>query len=237
MRSRLIDSIDRRNTVLSALFPPWTWAIRWPLFILAVLCAGATGGLVVLVKTTPYVPLDDSIARGIQSINWGPLAATFPFFNWVGGPGALYMQGAAILLVLLLNRRGWLLALAAAAGGQWYFTLVGLVNRPRPTAGQVLRITEYQGTPSFPSGHVMWVTLSVAIVMVCLGHRYLPSWGRAIGWAAAAAIVLVAAISRIYVGAHWPLDALGGILIASTWMALVTSIRWLSDRALDKHAP
>jgi membrane-associated phospholipid phosphatase len=223
--------------MLSALFPPWTWAVRRPALIIALLCAAGATALAVLVIASPYVQIDDSIDRWIQSINWGPLAAPFPFFGWVGGPGALYMQGAAILVVLLLNRRAWLLAIAAAAGGQWYFYLVALIHRPRPTAGQVLHITEFQGSPSFPSGHMMWITLSLAMVMVCVGHRYLPRWAIAIGWVVVTAIVLLAGVSRVYSGAHWPLDVVGGILVGGGWMALVTSIRWLSDRALDKNAP
>jgi membrane-associated phospholipid phosphatase len=237
LRSRLIDSIDRRNTVVSALFPPWTWAIRWPLLLVAVLCAAAAAALALFLRASPYVPLDDSIDRGIQSISWGPLAATFPFFTWVGGPGGGYMEAATLLLVLLLNRRAWLFALAADAGGYWYFFLVGLIHRPRPTADQVLHITEHQGSSSFPSGHVIFITLSLATLMVCVGHRYLPRWATLTGWAIVAAIVLLAGISRVYGGAHWPLDVLGGILIAGGWIALLTSIRWLSDRAIDKHAP
>ncbi len=236
-RSQLIHSIDRRHGLLNAFFPPWTWAVRWPLLITAVLCAAAVAGLTLLVKSSPYVPLDDSIDRAIQSVNWGPLSAPFPFFSWVGGPGGRYMQAAALLLVLLLNRRAWLLALAATAGGYSYFILVGFAHRPRPTVAQVLHITEHPGATSFPSGHVIFITLSVVLVMLCVGYRYLPSWARPIGWAVVSAIVLLVAISRVYVGAHWPIDVLASMLIAGAWLYLLSSVRWLSDRALDKDAP
>ena len=46
---------------------------------------------------------------------------------------------------------------------------------------------------------------------------------------------MVAAISRVYVGAHWPLDA-ASILIAAGWLALVTSIRWTSELASTRRA-
>jgi len=39
------------------------------------------------------------------------------------------------------------------------------------------------------------------------------------------------------VGAHWPSDVLASIFIAVGWLALVSSIRWISERALDQDAP
>jgi len=126
-----------------------------------------------------------------------------------------------------------LLALAATAGGLSYPLIVGLVNRPRPTLAQVSQITEHPGSTSFPSGHVIYITISVGLLMLCLGYRYLPGWARPIGWAAVAAIVLTAAISRVFVGAHWPVDVFASLLIAGGWLALVTSFRWISNRALE----
>jgi membrane-associated phospholipid phosphatase len=222
-----------RNRVVSALFPRWTDAVHRRLLAASAACAIGAVAFALFVKATPYLGLDDSIARSIQSVNWGPLTATFPFFSFIGGPGGgIYMQLGVILVVLLLNRRAWLLALAATAGGLWYPLIVGLVNRPRPTLAQVSQITEHPGSTSFPSGHVIYITISVGLLMLCLGYRYLPGWARPIGWAVVAAIVLTAAISRVYVGAHWPIDVFASLLIAGGWLALVTSFSWISDRAL-----
>src|SRR5207247_455065 len=120
-------------------------AIRLPLLVIAAACAAAVAGLTVLVRTTPYIALDDAVAKAIQSLDLGPLAAPFPFFRWAGGPGGPYMAAATIALVLLFNRRAWLLAILAIAGGVWYEALLVLAQRPRPTADQVLRITEHPG--------------------------------------------------------------------------------------------
>jgi len=68
--------------------------------------------------------------------------------------------------------------------------------------------------------------------MLCLGHRYLPRWALPIGWALVGAVVLAVGLDRIYVGAHWPSDVLAGILIATSWLALVVSVHWISDPVL-----
>jgi undecaprenyl-diphosphatase len=144
---------------------------------------------------------------------------------------------AAFALVLALNWRAWLLALMSIAGGGWYWILVGFVHRPRPTTDQVIRITEHPGSSSFPSGHVIFITVSAALVMLAVGHRHLPRLGQWLGWAVTCSVVLLAAISRVYVGAHWPTDVLASTLIAAGWLSLVISVRRISDPAFRHEAP
>ena len=216
------------------IFPPWTWAVNAPLLAVAVAVAAAVGVITAVVVMHPYLSFDATVERDIQATNLGPLALTFPFFSWLGGPGGIPMQAVVILLVLLLNRRTWMLALGALVGGLWYEVIVHLVNRPRPVVGQVLRVTEHPGSTSFPSGHLIFITISAAVLMLCLGQRYLPRWARPIGWAVVLGIVVAVGLDRIYVGAHWPSDVLAGILIAIAWVTFVLSVRWISDRALAR---
>ena len=198
--------------------------IRVPMLAVAIASAIAVGVITAIVVMHPYLQLDATIERDIQATNLGPLTLTFPFFTWLGGPGGIPMQIVVILLVLLLNRRAWFLALAALAGGLWYEAIVHLVNRPRPTVGQILRVTEHPGSTSFPSGHLIFITISLAVLMLCLGHRYLPGWAKPIGWVLVAAIVLTVGLDRIYVGAHWPSDVLGGFLVGVAWTSLSLSL-------------
>jgi membrane-associated phospholipid phosphatase len=198
--------------------------------VVAIISAASLGILAAVVVTHPFLQADANLDRDIQATNLGPLTVTFPFFTWLGGPGGIYMQMVVIVLVLLLNRRAWLLALAAFAGGLWYEVIVNLVNRPRPTVGQILRVTEHPGSTSFPSGHLIFITISLAVLMLCIGHRFLPRWARPLGWAVVAGIVLAVSLDRIYGGAHWPSDVLAGILIATAWLTFVLSVRWISDR-------
>lgn len=229
-------TVQARRGILKALFAPAALSVHRSLLALAATAAGVVTLLMLIIKANPHLQIDASVERWIQAVNWGPLTLTFPFFSWIGGPGGIYMQAGALVLVLLLNRRAWVLALAATAGGLSYFLLVNFVHRPRPSVGQVLQVTEHPGGFSFPSGHVIFITITVGLLTLCIGYRYLPRWARPIGWAVAAASVVTAAISRIYVGAHWPTDVLASATIAIGWLALVTSVMWISNRALDKDS-
>jgi membrane-associated phospholipid phosphatase len=213
--------------------------IRVRMLAVAIAAAVAVGVITAVVVLHPYLSLDAQLEDDIQATNWGPLTLTFPFFTWLGGPGGIPMQVFVILLMLLFNRRAWKLALAALAGGLSYLAIVNLVNRPRPTADQILRVTEHPGSTSFPSGHLIFITISAGVLMLCLGHRYLPRWARPIGWAVVVGIVLAVGLDRIYVGAHWPSDVLAGALIAIAWLSFVVSVRWISDRAFASppHPP
>jgi membrane-associated phospholipid phosphatase len=205
--------------------------IRVPTLIVAIVAAAAVGIVAAIVIMHPYLAVDATVERDVQSTNLGPLTLTFPFLSWLGGPGGVPMQAAVAVLVLLFNRRAWLLGFVALVGGLWYLIVVNLVNRPRPTVGEVLRVTEHPGSTSFPSGHLIFITISAGILMLCLGYRYLPRWARPIGWAVVAVLVLLTGLDRIYVGAHWPSDVLAGLLIAIAWLTLVVSLRRVSDRA------
>lgn len=225
-------ALPARHGFLAALIPPVTLAVHRSMLAVAVTAAAALSVLTMIVRANPYLQIDASVERWIQAVNWDPLALTFPFFSWIGGPGGIYMQGGALLIVLLLNRRAWILALTATTGGFSYFLLVNFVHRPRPALGEILRVTEHPGGYSFPSGHVIFITITIGLLMLCIGYTHLPRWGRPIGWAVAAAIVMTAGVSRIYVGAHWPTDVLASLTIAVGWLALVTSLAWISNRAL-----
>ena len=205
--------------------------VRLSFVAVSVGAALLVAAITALVLVHPYLSVDASIERDVQGLGLAPLAPLFPFFSWVGGPGGIYMEAAVILLVLLFNRRAWLFAIAILAGGLWYEVGVHLMNRPRPTAAQVLRVTEHPGASSFPSGHMIFVPLSVAALMLCIGDRYLPNWAKPIGWALVAAIVITEGLDRLYVGAHWPTDVLAGVLISTAWVSLLLSARWVFDRS------
>jgi membrane-associated phospholipid phosphatase len=204
--------------------------MRWPLLAVAVAAAVAAAAITLVIVMSPNLAIDVTVERDVQATNWGPLALAFPAFSWVGDAKGAVLDVLVFIAVLIWNRRAWILTVAGALTGGWYILISHLINRARPTTPQVLQVTEHPAASSFPSGHTIFIVTVTALVMLCLGYRYLPRWARPIGWAVVALIVLDGAISRIYTGAHWPTDVLAGVLIAIAWLSFVVSIRWISDR-------
>jgi membrane-associated phospholipid phosphatase len=191
--------------------------------------------LTVIVFTHRYLQADISIEDDVQLTNWGLLALTFPFFTWIGDAKGAVAEAVVFVAILLFNRRAWLTALASGATGIWYLLLSHLLIRVRPTTAYVLRVTEHPGASSYPSGHTIFVATLVTVLMLCLGHRFLPTWARPIGWVLAVLTVVACGISRINSGAHWPTDVLAAILISIAWLSFVISVRRVSDGALERE--
>ena len=199
-----------------------------------------TAGVAALVLTLyvmghPYIPQDAAFERDVQAVNWGPLDYAFRFFSWIGDAKGLFAEIVIFIFIIFLNRRAWVFAAGAVLTGAIYEGLVILVHRPRPAVPQVLRVTEFPGGSSYPSGHTMFVVTVVTVLMVCLGSRYLPRLGRIVGWVVAAVLVGLNAIGRMDVGAHWPTDVLAGILLAVFWLSLLASIHWVWKRSWGRH--
>jgi undecaprenyl-diphosphatase len=195
----------------------------------AVTTAVAAAVLTLYVMGHPYIPQDATVERDVQATDWGPLVYAFRFYSWIGDAKGLVVEVVIFFLILLFNRRAWLFAAGATLTGGWYAAIVNLVHRPRPTVPYVYQVTEHPGASSYPSGHTMFVVTVVVVLMVCFGHRFLPRWGQVAGWSVAVLLVAANAIGRMYTGAHWPSDVLGGILIAVFWLSLLASIRRVYD--------
>jgi membrane-associated phospholipid phosphatase len=92
-----------------------------------------------------------------------------------------------------------------------------LFTRPRPALFSPLVA---ESGFSFPSGHV---TASIAV----FGFLAVLLWrARCYGWAILlGALIPMVAISRIYLGVHYPSDTLGSMAFASLWLIVVFSVR------------
>jgi undecaprenyl-diphosphatase len=130
--------------------------------------------------------------------------------------GNLLVVPAAVVAALAFRR--WRLAGGLALAGAGVYALAKVVKRfvERGRPSDVLDDVVVRGAAphglGFVSGHIAVVT-SLALV----AWPWLPRWGR---WAAGLAVAAVF-FTRMYVGAHLPLDMVGGAAIGVAVGALV----------------
>ena len=205
---------------------------RRPLLIVAAACGLGLAALTALVYTTPFLAFDASLERAAQAVNVGPMSVPFDFYREIGGPFGLVAEGVVFAIVLLLNRRSWRFLIAGAIASGWYFLIVNVVVRARPAVPEVLRVTEHPGASSYPSGHTILFVFYAALLMVCLGLKFIPRRWQPVGWVVAGLFVAIGGFSRVYAGAHWPTDVIAGLLIGIGWLSFVLAVRWISDPVL-----
>ncbi len=188
---------------------------------IALLCVfGLVTSAVVLLNP---VTLDVPITKGVQELNFGPFGALMAAVSWPGfQPYNYVFPLVAIIGVAALLKRvveAAFLALASLASGLDE-VVKALVHRGRPSADLVHVIGHPIGY-SFPSGHVTEYTLffgfSFYLVFTLMRH----GWARTLLLVFCAAMIALVGVSRIWLGAHWASDVLGGYTLGLGVLLLV----------------
>lgn len=140
--------------------------------------------------------------------------------------GLVAVPVVALLLAGLLWRRGRgraaVLIGASVLGSALFNTVLKLLfRRSRPDFWRHLVV---ENSWSFPSGHAMALA-SLALAGVVLTWRTRRRWPVV---AVAAVYVTVVGLSRMYLGVHYPSDVLAGWCVAAAWVAVVTTVLWLT---------
>ena len=154
-------------------------------------------------------PLADRLMAGLASL----------------GDAAVLGPAAAIALAYLLWRKRWMAAahwLAALVFGLVLTTLLGaVIDMPRPP-------TAPAGF-GFPSFAVTMTTITFGFFAVLIA-RELPGRKRVWPYLLAGVVTTVIGFARLYLGAHWPSDLIGGMLLGLAWI-LVLGIAYRSHVA------
>ena len=152
---------------------------------------------------------------------------------------ATNLGNAAVLAgVVLLVGLAWLwqrrtrrplLLLGAAYLGAWALsdTIQDLTHRTRPPAAQA--IGHWTGY-AFGSGQATKATAVYGMLAALLAAAT-SRWGRKVAlWTAAALLAGLVGLSRLYLGAHWLTDVLGGLALGAAWLfTLLTLSRTTQD--------
>lgn len=133
-------------------------------------------------------------------------------------------MGAALLL---MARRLEVALLALTALGRLANTAMkDVVERARPPA-DLVRITDPADGYGFPSGHAAGVLLFYGFAIYLAEVIIDQPLAKRLIQAFCAAVIVLTWLERIYVGAHWPSDVIGGALFGA---AVLLPIVWLLRR-------
>jgi membrane-associated phospholipid phosphatase len=180
-----------------------------------------------LVVANDVLPTDVPIARFVQNFNWGPIVYAMQLINASAGIWQVLLGLVAVVALFILERRaGWLMLIGSISS--LFDNIIKLViTRQRPPADLVHILSPTTGF-SYPSGHAVFFTWMAFMIAVSLAPRIRPAL-RPILWILAVIVIVLTCIARVWAGAHWPSDVLGGVLLGVGWSAFVL---WLPERWL-----
>jgi undecaprenyl-diphosphatase len=167
-----------------------------------------------------------------------------PFVAWIGAARSPTLTSAMIWLAIIFGpivlpivvlivivawgffaRHLWrplLLAGGMLTGLITVQVVTRLVGRARPPVDQML--FGIDTTFSFPSGHVLGAADFLLLVTYLVFSRRGTPRTAAISYCVAVAMIAVASVSRIYLGYHWPTDALASLSISLVILGSVIAI-------------
>lgn len=168
----------------------------------------------------PLIPLDIFVYEGMQRLRSPGLDAVLIAITELGDTGVVIMV-TAIVAFWLVWRGAWrtlIYWLTAITGASVINTAIkAALARPRPVELYLQGASNW----SFPSGHstvnaVLYGCLAMIIIRECRPGQRIP-----VAVVAAILIVLIG-FSRLYLGAHWASDVLGGFVFGAMWLALLS---------------
>ena len=142
---------------------------------------------------------------------------------------------AAMFLWLSHHRFSAGLLLLATAGGIVLNNVLKLgFDRPRPDI--VARIAE-TSTSSFPSGHAMSAAIVYGTVAYLAARLQQSHFARALTALVAILVIAGIAVTRLYLGVHYPSDVLGGIVVGLAWAGFCMAMLEMMQRLARRRAP
>jgi len=181
---------------------------------------------------------DLSVSQEIQEDQNLILDILMKAFSWLGTfyvAAIMVFAFALVFFIFKYFKEGFFILSCILSGGVSY-VLKMLIDRPRPTVDFV-RIVEETHYQSFPSGHVLFYTVFFGSLMIVAVYSKILKVSLKILIALLCfAMVIIGAISRIYLGAHWFTDVVGGFIVGVLFVMITGSIYIRSKNTTKKIA-
>jgi membrane-associated phospholipid phosphatase len=162
----------------------------------------------------------------------------------IGTVGAAALASAALKPIVERPRTGAELQLLGLIRTDDLFPIGHVIDNaahPQPWTQGELRLLPLVlfGDHSFPSGHVIGTGALLGIIAVCVGIRRSRT---ARAWLAGSVVagVMVVAVARLYLCAHWLTDVIGGAVLAGVFVtlgaAVIGALRARSGREVPQRS-
>ena len=175
------------------------------------------------------IPGEVELALRIQSVSFPGLDYLVVAANWLG-QGSLKVIVITLLIVgaMFLARfpAEALLVLVASLCRILNSVIKVWLSRPRPTI-DLVNVTEEAVGFGYPSGHAMGATLLFGSLVIVIPAMVKRRWLATLLQALAILMIILTCFSRVYTGAHWPSDVVGGVLIG---LVILQPLGWLYHR-------
>jgi len=179
---------------------------------------GFLGVLQDVLAKDPLVLADHAVYHFLQSLRTPWADNAFVAVTELGDSFvniALFCMVLLVLLVKRCHRAATFWALAALGGLLGVQLLKWAIHLPRPVA-------IYHGASAygFPSGHTTMSVILYGFLAILLARRLAGGWRLGL-FSSVVLISFVSGFSRLYLGAHWLSDVLGGYFIGTSWAAFL----------------
>jgi len=188
---------------------------RKTLIIVFILLLIAFTALSIFIAQHPILPFDIGVSLFIQQFhsNWlDKIMLAISFFGELPWSLLSVLVVAGIFYWQKYKREGFYIA-SILVSGLIILAIKNVIDRPRPTTFYV-RLVEVNRFQSYPSGHVLSYVLFFGFLLILMDKlTKIPKITRNIvSWISAFLLIFIAP-SRIYLGAHWLTDTVGGFLL------------------------
>lgn len=191
------------------------------IFLFALMLIGAAwlfmGVLEDVVSRDPLVVIDSSVYHLLQGLRT-PVGDAFMIAVTRLGDSRVVLSMVLAVLLWLMTQRAWRAAAywlgALGVAGGFTLALKAGLKFPRPA-----ELYEGASAFAFPSAHVVMSVVVFGFLGILIARGTTSVWR----WGAVGSIVLLIfliALSRLYLGAHWLSDVIGGLAFGVIWLAL-----------------